>query len=433
MLSTKVRSALLVLGILVTIWWCAGLRVLRAPIAFASGITSQAYNLIQSGGSPLARRTTLNFSSGMSCVDSGGLSVCSVAASNNNQNQGKNKVQSTSVLLINDGCSAGDPCNIRSGGTVYTFTGSSTATITAGSGSGTAYVYMAADGTITVQHPTAAGLTMTCTSCTASQVTTPSFPAGSVPLYTVTIVSGQWTALNDVRGFLSNSTAGGSNAQNKNFSFTSQTSVAMVHNFGSTAVLVQCRDASSPPVVLIPDSIEYTDANTVTVTFANAQTGSCIINGSSGTWQLYTLTVKAAGSCTSGNKCWDINGADGADLAAATSQDVTLFTLPANGYVEDMRMKTVVAFTGASTAVATLGVTGNSSFFITVPNSYDLEAAVANTNFSPATGVLGLSATGNDTAATNDFLVGLTTTVNNIDQLDAGGSVNIWVKWSVLP
>lgn len=116
--------------------------------------------------------------------------------------QGNVKIQSSTAIIINDGCSSGDPCNIGQ----FRFTSSALATITAGSGNSGALavkVYRSSAGTIIVSHPTVAGVTINCTGCTAVQTTTPSFPSGSTPLYSATIASGLWTAVDDVRNFVS--------------------------------------------------------------------------------------------------------------------------------------------------------------------------------------------------------------------------------------
>lgn len=77
------------------------------------------------------------------------------------------------------------PCLARVGTTVYTF--SSDAVVTLSSGTGTAYIYVAADGTMSVAH----NVTLTsCSNCTGSAGT--SFPGGSVPLWTWTATSGAW-------------------------------------------------------------------------------------------------------------------------------------------------------------------------------------------------------------------------------------------------
>jgi hypothetical protein len=156
----------------------------------------------------------------VACLDSTGASCLIVGTTN--IAPGKAKISSASVLLINDGCTSGDPCNIGQ----TTFTGSATATITAGSGSGTARVYKC--GTLTstgcpsanilvVSHPTAAGLTINCVSCTQIQVASPSFPTGSVALYTATITTGAWTALSDLRVFLTTGTGSAAFVQYTNY------------------------------------------------------------------------------------------------------------------------------------------------------------------------------------------------------------------------
>ena len=137
------------------------------------------------------------------CHDGSKYVPCTI--NTNNIAPGKTKVSSSSVLTINDGCSSGDPCNILIGNTTYAFTTSATATINSGSGSGTAKVFVSVGGAITVQHPTAAGLSVSCTNCTQSQVTTPSIPSGAVPLYSVTITSGTWAAVSDLRSFVGGS------------------------------------------------------------------------------------------------------------------------------------------------------------------------------------------------------------------------------------
>lgn len=121
---------------------------------------------------------------------------------------GNVKVTSTSVLTINDGCSAGSPCYVGQS----EFTGSATATITGGSGSGSAKVYKCGAtvsthcptaNVIIVSHPSAASLTINCVGCTQIQKSTPTVPTGAVPLYSATITNGAWTAVTDQRVFVS--------------------------------------------------------------------------------------------------------------------------------------------------------------------------------------------------------------------------------------
>lgn len=60
--------------------------------------------------------------------------------------------------------------------------------------------------------------------------------------------------------------------------FTSQTSVTLTHNFGTQAIVVACYDGSN--VMVDPSSVTATTTNAATVTFAVAQTGSCVVAAS---------------------------------------------------------------------------------------------------------------------------------------------------------
>ncbi len=62
-------------------------------------------------------------------------------------------------------------------------------------------------------------------------------------------------------------------------SFTTQTSVALTHNLNTTAVITQCFSADAAPVAVEWDTMTITDANTVTVTFQNNQSGKCVVTG----------------------------------------------------------------------------------------------------------------------------------------------------------
>jgi hypothetical protein len=75
-------------------------------------------------------------------------------------------------------------------------------------------------------------------------------------------------------------TVSGSGTANYSQSFTSQTSVTLTHNAGTTNVLVACYDSSN--VEIIPQSVTIASANSVTVTFGSATTGRCVVNSSGG-------------------------------------------------------------------------------------------------------------------------------------------------------
>lgn len=61
--------------------------------------------------------------------------------------------------------------------------------------------------------------------------------------------------------------------------FASLTTWTVVHNLGTTDISVTVFDDATPPRVIIPDSIEATDANTATITFNIAQAGRTVIFG----------------------------------------------------------------------------------------------------------------------------------------------------------
>lgn len=140
-------------------------------------------------------------------------------------------------------------------------------------------------------------------------------------------------------------------------------------------------------------------------------------------WTKYSVAVKA--TCATTNPCWTVNGVEGSDLAAALTQDVTLFQLPANGCVNIGRLKTSLAFTGATTTTASIGVAGTNTFFLAAQN---IKSAVSATN------LFGFTAgkCSSSTAAIN-VVAGVTTTVDNITTLVATSAFDVWVKTSVLP
>jgi len=71
-------------------------------------------------------------------------------------------------------------------------------------------------------------------------------------------------------------------AANFQQTFTSATSVTLAHNLNSTAVVFVCFDNSTPPLWILPKSVAVTNSNTLTVGFASAQSGSCVVNASGG-------------------------------------------------------------------------------------------------------------------------------------------------------
>lgn len=111
--------------------------------------------------------------------------------------------------------------------------------------------------------------------------------------------------------------------------------------------------------------------------------------------------------------------------AAALTQSVTVFALPANTVVLGCVIKTGTAFAGTTTLTATLGVTG--TLTACVSGAYDLNAAVTNTNLT----AVALSVPVVTVAGTNALLA-LTSTISNLSSISIG-SVTIWLTTYTLP
>lgn len=139
------------------------------------------------------------------------------------------------------------------------------------------------------------------------------------------------------------------------------------------------------------------------------------------TWHRYTLLK------TGGN--WTINGLNPVAAAAATSQTITV-AIQNFPYVSNAMIKTAVAFTGTTTATAVLGSTGVTNFYISIP--YDLMAAVSSTNIAPTNGILnGYGLAGG--YATLSLALTITTTGGNVSNITDGASVDVWMKFGLLP
>lgn len=111
--------------------------------------------------------------------------------------------------------------------------------------------------------------------------------------------------------------------------------------------------------------------------------------------------------------------------AAAVTQSVTVFALPAKAMVLSCVVKTGTAFTGTTTLTATLGITGTLTACVSTP--YNLQAAVTATNFSvvlPTTPIVSYAGT--------NLILALTSTVQNISSISAG-SVDVTITWQTLP
>ena len=92
-------------------------------------------------------------------------------------------------------------------------------------------------------------------------------------------------------------------AANFRQAFTGVTSVTLVHNLNTFGILFECFDNSTPPLWVLPKSASLTDANTLTVTFAASETGSCVVNATgAGTSYTAGTGINIAGTSLSVDK-----------------------------------------------------------------------------------------------------------------------------------
>jgi hypothetical protein len=130
----------------------------------------------------------------------------------------------------------------------------------------------------------------------------------------------------------------------------------------------------------------------------------------------------------------DITAPDGTvtsvALAAALTQDVTLAALPPRAHLLSAVIKAAVAATGTTTLTGGLGITGTDNYYLA--KTFDLKAAVSDTNYNGGTnGVMAKTGLGGSFAALN-LLFALVATVDNLTAL-LTGSFDIWVLISFLP
>ena len=125
--------------------------------------------------------------------------------------------------------------------------------------------------------------------------------------------------------------------------------------------------------------------------------------------------------------CWQVNGVLGPDCAASTTQAVPLFSLPANGFVSGISIKTALVFTGTTTATTGIGTTSSVGKFVAA-SAYDLLAAVNDTNIYNT-----LAAAGRATKASENVTADLVVTCELITDFATGVAADYWVLWAVLP
>jgi hypothetical protein len=108
---------------------------------------------------------------------------------------------STATALINAECTVASPCNARFGHGVQQFTAPVSVTMASASGSGQMLFYLDSSGSVQIID----NLTnVSCSgNCTVTPSQSPSFPAGSIPTWSCSVVTGSWANCADLRAPLS--------------------------------------------------------------------------------------------------------------------------------------------------------------------------------------------------------------------------------------
>ena len=247
--------------------------------AQASGLVTSAYNLIQNGGTAVAREPTLNFVNG--CVDNSGSNRtdCTIAAGGGGIVTYSGAALTPSGTLYfpigGGGASSATETNVDieapAAATVSNFYIQLSAV--PGTGNSIAFTW----------RKNAAATALTCTigaAATTCNDTTHTFSAAQGDLVDIqavttgTIVGSLTTVMATQFGTLTSP-----NVRKYSQTFTTVTSVILTDSLGTTVKTTQCYDASSPPNLIIPQNVAITDSNDVTVTFSSSQSGSCIVQG----------------------------------------------------------------------------------------------------------------------------------------------------------
>ncbi len=247
MFKKKIVGSLCLLCFLVGVW-------IALDPAAASTIIQPAYNLVQNAGSNLLRRTTINFhGAGVTASDSGGVTDVNIPGG----------VTSAYNLVQQNGTPLTQRMTLNCTGAGITCSDDGLNMVTLINVPGTSgYNLVQDEGTPLTMRSTlnCTGMGITCSDDALNMVTLINVPGGNISF----------------------------GAPNTNCPFTSATSVTCTHNLGTTAVVVQCFDNSTPPLNIEWNSLALTDSNTVTITFSVTQTGSCKINGTQGSGQNVT-------------------------------------------------------------------------------------------------------------------------------------------------
>ena len=109
-------------------------------------------------------------------------------------------LHSGTLLRVGQACSTETPCIVRFGATVFRF--QEAANVEVSAGTGLVYIYIDQNGVLTAGHDS---LSLSCSPACATVSGIHGFPRNSVPLYTWSVVNGNWIANggSDQRTFLS--------------------------------------------------------------------------------------------------------------------------------------------------------------------------------------------------------------------------------------
>jgi len=135
-----------------------------------------------------------------------------------------------------------------------------------------------------------------------------------------TLTSGNCAKFDANGNIVDNGSACGAGGVNYRQTFANSASIALSHNLNSYGVVLACYDNSTPAAWILPKSAILTDANTVTVTFAAAQSGSCVVN-STGAGPSYlvgssALTFSAIAQAACSQQTFTVAGASAGDAVA---------------------------------------------------------------------------------------------------------------------
>lgn len=113
--------------------------------------------------------------------------------------------------------------------------------------------------------------------------------------------------------------------------------------------------------------------------------------------------------------------------AAAVTNDIELFSLPAKTLIHKVVIKPSIAFAGTTTYTLSVGIVASLQKYIAV---YDVKLAVAATTFGIA--AVTVNGTLESFGGATSIRLSAVSTVQNLDQSSAG-AVDVYVQTSTLP